>query len=198
MSCSGDWRYVETHSTIASQVSLTLCTISCHTASVKKVVSRLGPWSLHDLETPPPLGTMIASAALQILGKAFIYVPVLRSGLRDDLALGKKENFPRSQLGEASYAPASTVVTEICWHSGWRLWLGSSLPSGGWGSTTLACLGWLFSREHRRGGYRLWILEDSATSFQCPNDYLACRGQRSRLSRAIILVKLLWGQRAAI
>lgn len=35
--CSSDWRYVETHSTIVSQVSLTLCTtISCHTVSVRR------------------------------------------------------------------------------------------------------------------------------------------------------------------
>lgn len=55
--CSGGWRYVETHSTIVSQVSLSLCTISLPHSKCEEVASRLGPWSLRDLETPPPLGT---------------------------------------------------------------------------------------------------------------------------------------------
>lgn len=34
--CSGDWHYVETHSTIISQVSLTLCSISLPHKSIRR------------------------------------------------------------------------------------------------------------------------------------------------------------------
>lgn len=64
----------------------------------------------------------------------------------------------------------------------------------------LARLGWFIPAGEgcRRGGLDFEDLRTSIFFPQCPNDYLKRRGQRSRLSRVVILVKLLWGQRAAI
>lgn len=121
--CSGDWRYVETHSTIVSQVSVALCSTSPPHCKCEKVATRLGLWSLHDVETPlrmislgDPLGS---SACLQLLyckypGKSFVYVPVPR--LRDIWFQVKIKTFLEAN-SEMLHTPAPAVVTEMCWHS---------------------------------------------------------------------------------